>query len=300
MRRVLFIVLVLSMTYCSKTIEPSEDTLRAGQIDSWAKEVQDWKTAEELSFYFENEVNRIMTYVEQGYVTYTQLNTTKEELELLVKKSKHKHLESGFLHLLNYRCDELRDGGNPPLSELFDALQKDLKKYHTTIEELGKTQHDIDVALGINHARLAEYVLVDLYRYPIGRFLNESALTPSGLVERFKSELEQANGYKADDEIYTHGPITVEHAQELADLAYQRSLDNLLTELRAKEYDYPDSTDMVNLVYKIMNQSGQTPASIGTTEAELEKLRRRVPENIQKTWIKNGNAVEHGKFDVLG
>ncbi|KKR07452.1 MAG: hypothetical protein UT32_C0011G0020 [Parcubacteria group bacterium GW2011_GWC2_39_14] len=293
MRRVLFIVLMLNMVYCSKMSEISEETRRAAQIDSWAEEIRGWKQAETPPFDLEQDVQHLMGYLDAGLMTYQQLNTTKEELQLLVKKSKHKGFEGNLLSLLNYRCEDLYDDGySESLSERFNSFLSEIKKHNTTLEELGKTQHDIDVTLGVNHARMAEYTLLKLYQYPV-EFNESGYFTPSKLVERFKNELWHANGYKADDEIYSHGSITKEHAQDLADLAYQRSLDALMSKLRDKFWDYPDSSVQVDKVLAIIKLSGQTPESVGTSEAELEKLRLRFPTTTFKNWIK------HGKLDVL-
>jgi hypothetical protein len=82
----------------------------------------------------------------------------------------------------------------------------------------------------------------------------------------------------ANAEIYTHGPVTPKHAQELADLAYQRVMSHLLSQLRLRKWNYPESSDYVDKFLDLTQESGLTIESFGTTEKELDILRRRIAE----------------------
>lgn len=124
------------------------------------------------------------------------------------------------------------------------------------------------------HANQFEYALLALYLFPA---------EPSNwrevdqLFERIKFEKLQLGDAVVTQDIFKLGPPTLEEAQRLRDLALKRVLIQLMKNLRAEKYSYPDSAAKVAEFRAIFALTSLTLKDFETSDKELEQLRQATP-----------------------
>lgn len=111
-------------------------------------------------------------------------------------------------------------------------------------------------------AKYADQLLRNLKLYPAKPLKDEPSVYLKMLIEA-------DNGYKSGKKY--------DIASKYVNEAYLRIAEQILIELRAGKYEYPNSHLKVEAIRKCLHGEKYTLADIGTSDAELKKLERRYP-----------------------
>jgi len=277
MRWILSIVLVLSMCLACGNDRMSDEQYLASRLDFWTRQVVVWRNqgvAQDVSDSVEalrNDLKR-----SQG-LDYRDLGTSESELNSFIRQGRVADLKLRWAALLQQKVERLsREEVERKIERPHQALYLLMRMYGISATELGYSSDEPLVRFHqAAHAQQAQYALTILYRYPTEPTSDYD--TPRELVAHVSEELEAAGIYGENVELVESGPVTEKHAKELADLAYMRMIGKIMTQLRNKVWEYPDSMDMVNRVAGIRVQAGLTYEDIGTSVEELILLSRVRP-----------------------
>ena len=276
------LLLLVAVVACEK--EPREMSRVSDKdlgiaVDYWMETLDGWRK-NGVAHDIRGEVERLRTQEEEwGRFNLADLRTSEEELASFIRQGMIPIYKSEWERLLRDQWNQLSSPGeeSQPEAMVKDLLKKQ-SKYKLSIQDAGQKQEEIDLFIGMNHAKQAQYILRLLYRFPTKpKFLMEQRYLPKFYLARFEREIASAGTFAPDEPIYTDGPVTIEHAQELTKIAYMRIMSHLLDQLRAKTWTYPDSSDRVDVFLNLSRESGLPVAVLETSLSELETLRLRVP-----------------------
>jgi len=276
MRWILAFLLVLVVCVgCQRESSPTDEEV-AKTVNYWVQTIDGWRK-QGVDRNISDEVERLRAQErEWKKFTLQSLGTSEAELTSFVRQGMLPTFKLEWTRLLGFEWNDFLGTEDKP--DLLVAKLLELQNvYNISIEDVGRKQSEVDRFLGLNHAKQAQYVLQILYRFPTEAQLDRPYGTPKGYLAHFERELARAGSYAPDKEIYTNGPVTVEHAQELTKIAYTRIMEHMLDLLRQKFWLYPKSSDKVDEFLKLSQDSGIPVAVFNTSLSELEALRLRLP-----------------------
>lgn len=290
MQRNTWIVLALFLALglfvgCEDASETVAEKRAQRRIDGFKSQIEEWRKTTEITDYQASSMVRGIEHLDDFLsfrgIPHSDLGTTEEELQGFMKKAMMIFAKDEWENCqVHYVAGLLPPNRQNEEDQAVRELLEEMGNYEITAEDIGKPQRELQLYLYQHHARQAEYAMLELYRFSSDSRGWKHPFSPKTLANRVAWELEQARNFKSTEEIYSpkHGPVTVEHADELRDLAYRRLLEHILTNLRQRTWTYPESSDQVDLFLEMMRDAEMTSPSLGTSYEELQKLRLRVPE----------------------
>ena len=226
------------------------------------------------NFYQEREVLNI---------TLEELGTTSKKLAWLQIRANVVTATARWERFVSQQENDLiYDGAKSQKEQERRFLEKWMKDRGISPEYIGKAHVELLDVVEKHHALQAEIAMLLLYRYPTDIDGWENRTSLGYLLDRLTWELIQANDFKLTEHVFKNGEMSISYAGQLRDMAYTRTLDHLLSQLRLRKWTYPTSSDYVDKYFKVLTDSGLHLSEVGTTEGELEHLRLRGSRFIKR------------------